>query len=268
MIITVEGRPLNGPLIKSNTLKEKEPLMKGGGMLDGIARGPLAQMVGASSGTPVGLQSRQQGKDAYQEAMPQREPSQASSQTAKLFSDAAAGKPITESQLNENMGILRHISLEEAQEYAEEAIRNAARHTKRMNRIHSYLLSMLFYYLFYLTGPYIRESVGLFFYWAIKLFLNFFSLLILFIIFNICLIIIMVIQKSLNISHAVVGGIANGMQNAIDKAGFRIFGKNIKFLGFLQGPTNKVKAADDKIPRTARQVIEAIVYSFFAPYLK
>ena len=78
----------------------------------------------------------------------------------------------------------------------------------------------------------------------------------------------MVIQKSLNISHAVVGGIAKGMQTAIDKAGFRIFGKNIKFLGFLQGPTNKVKAADDKIPRTARQVIEAIVYSFFAPYLK
>ena len=78
----------------------------------------------------------------------------------------------------------------------------------------------------------------------------------------------MVIQKSLNISHAVVGGIANGMQNAIDKAGFRIFGKSIKFLGFLQGPTNKVKAADDKIPRTARQVIEAIVYAFFEPYLK
>jgi hypothetical protein len=163
---------------------------------------------------------------------------------------------------------LRGISLQEAQEKADEAIRKAERHAKRMNKIHKYMLSMLMYYLFYLTGPYIRESIGLFFYWFIWIFLNFFSLLMLFIIFNICLIIIMVIQKSLNISHAVVGGIAKGMQTAIDKAGFRIFGKNIKLLGFLQGPTNKIKASDDKIPRTARQVIEAIVFSFFAPYLK
>lgn len=288
MIITVEGRPLNGPLKNSNTLKDSsndtsndtsknsntldEPLMKGGmfaKIAGGLATSPLAVMAGAPlSGTASGIQSRAEGKQAYQEKqeaeMAQRKPSQAVRQGANILTRASAGEPLTEA----DGLILKSMTLEEAAEAAEEMIRRAERHTRRINKIHSYLVSMLFYYLFYLTGPYIRESIGLFFYWIIKIFLNFFSLLILFIIFNICLIIIMVIQKSLNISHAVVGGIAKGMQTAIDKAGFRIFGKDIKFLGFLQGPANKVKAADDKIPRTARQVIEAIVYSFFEPYLK
>ena len=289
MIITVEGRPLNGPLKNSNTLKPhsndtlknsntledplensntlEDPLIKGGGVIDSISRSPLAVMMGASlSGTASGLQSRAEQKEAYQQGaeMAERKPSQAVRQGANILTRASANKPLTEA----DMVILKSMTLEEAAEAAEEMIRRAERHTRRINKIHSYAVSMLFYYLFYLTGPYIRESIGLFFYWVIKIFLNFFSLLILFIIFNICLIIIMVIQKSLNISHAVVGGIAKGMQTAIDKAGFRIFGKDIKFLGFLQGPANKVKAADDKIPRTARQVIEAIVYSFFEPYLK
>ena len=263
MIITVEGRPLNGPLKNSNTLKEKEePLMKGGGV------NPLAVMMGASSGTASGLKSSAELREDYQqkqEAMPRREPSQAVSQATQLLS---SGKPITEAELNKNLGILRNISLEEAEEAIENKIKAAERHTRRINRIHSYLVSMLFYYLFYLTGPYIRESVGLFFYWCIKIFLNFFSLLILFIIFKIWLIIFMIIQKSLNISHAVVGGIARGMQTAIDKAGFKIFGKDIKFLGFLQGPTDKVWAADRKIPYTALEVVKAIVYAFFEPYLK
>ena len=270
MIITVEGRPLNGPSTKSNTLKEaEEPLMKGGGGMFGavldVAKSNQYLMTPAEKRAAA----RQAQTDQRQAQTAQRPRIETISET---FNPLSGDKPITEAELNElmnkNLGILRGISLQEAQEKADEAIRKAERHAKRMNKIHKYMLSMLMYYLFYLTGPYIRESIGLFFYWFIWIFLNFFSLLMLFIIFNICLIIIMVIQKSLNISHAVVGGIAKGMQTAIDKAGFRIFGKNIKLLGFLQGPTNKIKASDDKIPRTARQVIEAIVFSFFAPYLK
>uniref|UniRef100_A0A6C0D2N0 Uncharacterized protein n=1 Tax=viral metagenome TaxID=1070528 RepID=A0A6C0D2N0_9ZZZZ len=273
MIITVDGRPLNGPSTKiSNTLKEEtkekeeEPLMKGG------AFGGLAGAVlGFQQSTPPGLQSRQQQRDAHQAKVDQRPRTQVLSETVNPLSAEYKEKienAITSGDLNQHLLTLRKISSQEAEDSINEAIKKSERHTKLMNKIHKYLLSMLMYYLFYLTGPYIRESIGLFFYWVIWIFLNLFSLLMLFIIFNICLIIIMVIQKSLNISHAVVGGIAKGMQTAIDKAGFRIFGKNIKLLGFLQGPTNKIKASDDKIPRTARQVIEAIIFSFFAPYLK
>jgi len=262
MIITVDGRPLNGPSTKiSNTLKEAEPLMKGGG-------GMFGAVFDIPRRDPHLLTPTEQ-RAAQKAQITQRPNTETLSET---FNPLSQDKPITEAEMNKtldkNMGLLRGVISQDSEDAIEEAIKKAARHTKRMNKIHKYLISMIMYYLFYLTGSYIRESVGLFFYWLVWIFLNFFSLLMLFIIFNICLIIIMVIQKSLNISHAVVGGIAKGMQTAIDKAGFRIFGKNIKLLGFLQGPTNKIKASDDKIPRTARQVIEAIVFSFFAPYLK
>jgi hypothetical protein len=260
MIITVDGRPLNGPSTKiSNTLKDEseEPLMKGGSI--------VSSFIGFAKKNPTQTleELNRKAREEFEEKR-----NRPTGLGGIIQSHNESSNLVTSQMLNQNMGLLRGVASQESDDAIKEAIKKSERRTKRMNKIHKYIVSMLFYYVFYLTGEYIRESIGLFFYWLIWIFLNFFSLLMLFIIFNICLIIIMVIQKSLNISHVVVGGIAKGMQTAIDKAGFRIFGKNIKLLGFLQGPTNKVKESDRKIPNTAREVIEAIVLSFFEPYLK
>jgi hypothetical protein len=101
-----------------------------------------------------------------------------------------------------------------------------------------------------------------------------FQLFILFIIFNICLIIYKTIQIGLDVSHTVVGGIANTMQKTVDGAKIGPFRlgpikiPEIKFLGFLQGPTDDVKRADSKIPVKASDVIIDLIKSFFNNLLK
>lgn len=103
------------------------------------------------------------------------------------------------------------------------------------------------------------------------LFSTLYGLMMAFIVFNICLIIYQAIQKVLDACRAVVGGVAKTMQTAIDKAVIKLkLGKlkfpTIKLLGFLQGPANKVKAANDKIPEHAYQVILNIVFAFFSMF--
>jgi hypothetical protein len=103
------------------------------------------------------------------------------------------------------------------------------------------------------------------------LFSTMYALMMAFIIFNICLIIYQAIQKILDASRAVVGGVARTMQTAIDKAVIKLkLGKikfpTIKLLGFLQGPANKVKRANDKIPEHAYQVILNIMFAFFSMF--
>jgi hypothetical protein len=103
------------------------------------------------------------------------------------------------------------------------------------------------------------------------LFSTLYALMMAFIVFNICLIIYQAIQKILDASRAVVGGVARTMQTAIDKAVIKLkFGKikfpTIKLLGFLQGPANSVKRVNDKIPEHAYQVILNIMFAFFSMF--
>lgn len=92
---------------------------------------------------------------------------------------------------------------------------------------------------------------------------------ILLVIFNICLVIHTILQISLDISHKVVGGIGNTMQDAVDGAvipGIKLGPikiPSIKLLGFLQSPTDDVKRADAKIPTKATDVIIDLISSFF-----
>jgi hypothetical protein len=98
-----------------------------------------------------------------------------------------------------------------------------------------------------------------------------FSLL--FALFNVCLIVWKIIQLCLDISRTVVGGISETMQRAVDKAvipGLNINARIFKFktpdirlLGFLQGPTNKVKDAYNKIPEKTIEVVTLILKAFF-----
>ena len=96
-----------------------------------------------------------------------------------------------------------------------------------------------------------------------------FKLFVLFIIFNICVIIYKTIQFGLDASRKIVGGIGDTMQKAVDGAvipGFEIMGftiPDIKLLGFLQDPTDKVQNAKKKIPREAWEVILEIIKGFF-----
>jgi len=95
----------------------------------------------------------------------------------------------------------------------------------------------------------------------------------LFALFNVCLVVWTIIQISLDVSRTVVGGISETMQRAVDKAiipGLKIDAKifkfktpDIKLLGFLQGPTNKVRDAYNKIPEKTFDVIIIIIKDFF-----
>jgi hypothetical protein len=99
-----------------------------------------------------------------------------------------------------------------------------------------------------------------------------FSLL--FALFNVCLIVWKIIQLCLDISRTVVGGISNTMQKAVDSAVipglnlnlkiFKIKTPDIKLLGFLQGPTNKVKDVYNKIPERTMEVVMSILKDFFS----
>jgi hypothetical protein len=96
-----------------------------------------------------------------------------------------------------------------------------------------------------------------------------FKAFVLFIIFNICVIIYKTIQFGLDISLKIVGGIGDTMQKTVDGAvikGFKIMGikvPEVRLLSFLQGPTNKVKDAKNKIPKEAWNVILEIIKEFF-----
>ena len=108
-------------------------------------------------------------------------------------------------------------------------------------------------------------------FWYLIYLLIIFSLL--FALFNVCLIVWKIIQLCLDISRTVVGGISNTMQRAVDKAvipGLKIDAKifkfktpDIKLLGFLQGPTDKVKDAYNQIPERTMQVVMMILKAFF-----
>jgi hypothetical protein len=110
-----------------------------------------------------------------------------------------------------------------------------------------------------------------YYFWYFIYLVIIFSLL--FALFNVCLIVWTIIQISLDISRTVVGGISKTMQNAVDKAvirGLNIDAKifkfktpDIKLLGFLQGPTNKVKDAYNKIPEKTLDVVVLIIKDFF-----
>jgi hypothetical protein len=110
-----------------------------------------------------------------------------------------------------------------------------------------------------------------YYFWYCIYLLIIFSLL--FALFNVCLIVWTIIQISLDISRKVVGGISDTMQRAVDKAiipGLKIDAKifkfktpDIKLLGFLQGPTNKVKDAYNKIPEKTFDVVILIIKDFF-----
>jgi hypothetical protein len=110
-----------------------------------------------------------------------------------------------------------------------------------------------------------------YYFWYFIYLVIIFSLL--FALFNVCLIVWKIIQLCLDISRTVVGGISDTMQRAVDKAiipGLKIDAKIFKFktpdfklLGFLQGPTNKVKDAYNKIPEKTIQVVMMILKAFF-----
>ena len=101
-----------------------------------------------------------------------------------------------------------------------------------------------------------------------------FNIVILLVIISICIVLYSTIQRSLDASHFVLGGVGKTMQQAVDSAvipGFKIGPIKIpklKLLEFLQKPTNDVKKAESKIPKKAYEVIIAMIKSFFENLMK
>lgn len=210
--------------------------------------------------------AEQKAKESAQQPEEVTQPSEKAKEIPTLFS--AVSKSF-DKHLGENVSMVQSSQRPSNEEISN--FKKLSKETKKNNILHGRTL-LSFITLTWILNMCGFRTVALIWYYIWYYFIKFiyylFILFILFVIFNICLIIWTVIQKSLDIAHFVVGGIARGMQKAIDVVGFKIFGKHLKLLGFLQGPTNHVKAADRKIPDTSFQVIKLIVYAFFKPYLK
>ena len=112
-------------------------------------------------------------------------------------------------------------------------------------------------------------TIGYIIHYVYSIIMLLFKLLLLLIIVIICVVLYKTIQKSLDASHLVLGGVGDTMQQAVDGAvipGFSIMGitiPEIKLLGFLQGPTDEVKGVKSVIPEKAWQVILAMLESFW-----
>ena len=147
----------------------------------------------------------------------------------------------------------------------------SSKELKEISRINwrAYIESGWFAAMFGSTAAYIMYYIN----FAISLA---FKLFILFIIFNICVIIYKAIQKILDVSHTVMGGVKNsisGINNLLNQIGinFVVPGISIPAIRFrtgdlfklnwypfknsLGGPLNKIDSAVRAIPRDATDVI-------------
>jgi hypothetical protein len=114
-----------------------------------------------------------------------------------------------------------------------------------------------------IVGRKMAEHVGFFCYYFKITISMLITILLLLILFAIGVTLYLVIQASLDAGHLVIGGVGNGLKTAVDKAAFRIFGKTIKFLGFLEGPANKVIKANNSFPFHAWELIILLIKPYF-----